>query len=186
MTTITYYTVNIAYMAITGATLPGTGFIDNTRPDHYGTATISPIPSSLDAALDKGRAYVRWIEIINQIGMNISPMVSNVTATGADPSTAATSFSFTAGYDRNDYVNTLDELNPGNILYGVDAVKRWVARALTSAFFTKTVIVDPTPIWNIPHTAPSGEKTVDIVAGPIANTISAAESNITVTLITNI
>ena len=131
---INYYTVSIGALV--------SGHVDHTTPEQYGA--LSDFPTTKILSLVKERANMRWEEIIRQVSVTIQPLqISGVVATGADEDTEATAFDFTLAYDRVEYVRTEDELNPGVFLEGVDAVKRWVERALTIEITSNRFIYNP-------------------------------------------
>lgn len=167
----------------------GTGFVDPKVPQHYlaldNTSTFQHLPSDLAHATDKARANYRWKQLLGKLSEAISPtQILDIQTPGADENNAPTSVSFTVTYDRPHYLVTNDELNAGQQLTGELAIKRWVARALTSDYNTNVCILDPTPLSAPakagPASASRGETITQIKVGAIAGSVSAAEAKITV------
>lgn len=153
---INYYTVSIGALA--------GGHVDHTTPEQYGA--LSDFPTTKILSLEKESANMRWEEIIRQVSATIQPLqISGVVATGADEDTEATAFDFTLAYDRVEYVRTEDELNLGTFLEGVDAVKRWVERALTIEISSNRFIYNPDIV---PSTT--------IVSGPAIEEVTAVKA----------
>lgn len=169
---------------ITSLVLPdeGNGFVDNLRLEDYRTADPLDEAASLDAALEKERGNMRWAEIRQRTSTHISPVdIKDIEAPGATANTAPTSFAFTLVYDREDYVYAYDELNPPEVLYGPDALKRLVAVALASDVTSSTIVLDPTPVQGTPQSSAYGESIRKVTAAKVAADVLAAEAAITVT-----
>lgn len=183
MINYTYYKVTVNNA--TGDS-PYNGFIDNTKPFGYiqrseDGSELTGYSSSLDNALMKVRGYVRFTKIIQQIEQVINILdILNVVKTGADENTEASVFSMTLTFDREmDFMQTLDENNSGTILTGADAVKRFIARALSGNYVERIAFPNPT-IVNA-TTLPYGPETEYVTTGPIGNnTLAQVESLITV------
>lgn len=168
-----HYHVTIDLAGLGGAA-PADGFIDNLSPSEY-----SGFPTTTALSEAKERANIRWEEIIRQTSRDISPIrVLDTIATGADQDTEASEMSFTLVYDRPEYVRTEDELNPGTYLTGIDAVKRWVARALIVDISGNRDFYSPEVVDGIVQ----GPMILNIPAGAIAPDLATAEANITVIL----
>lgn len=103
-------------------------------------------PTTLAQSLNKERANMRWEAVIFQLGQLISPSwLGEIEKTGTqDGSAPVTTFAWTVGYDRANYLEMEDSLNPGTMLKGVDCIKRLVATALSSDLFGNQEVFDPT------------------------------------------
>jgi hypothetical protein len=105
-----------------------------------------------------------------------------VSATGATASAQATTMDFTVVYDRPDYLYAYDELNPGEMLYNDDAIKRWIARALVANINVDNYpVIDPTTFTDPNYHY--GESLIPVNAAPLAADIATAESKITVNFV---
>jgi hypothetical protein len=169
-----YYRIEIDGSGL-GGTAPDDGFIDNQRAREY-----DPLPSTLDASRAKERGNVRYGELIRQLSDNISPVnhtPRQIVAPGRDGDTPPTSFDFTVVFDRPEYLRTEDETNPGTFLTGVDAVTRFVARALVQERYDNREIYNPT--------AGNFSLIENLQTGALAADVATAEGNITVTEIAN-
>lgn len=188
MINYTYYKVTINNA--TGDS-PYNGFIDNTKPFGYiqrseDGSELTGYSSSLDNALMKVRGYVRFTKIIQQIEQVINILdILNVVKTGADENTEASVFSMTLTFDREmDFMQTVDENNSGTILTGPDAVKRFIARALSGNYNEK--IAFPNPVNANATTLPYGPETLMVQTGPIGNkNLTDIESLITVSKVSD-
>lgn len=166
-----YYRVEIDASGLGGAA-PADGFVDHTKPEEY-----SAFPTNNTLSLQKERANMRWEEVVRQVSEKISPVyVLEIEATGADQDNPATLFSVTFGYDREEYIFTEDEDNPGTTLSAVDAVKRWVARALIVDLVENRYIYYP----DVVNGNPQGAMIENVTADAIAADLATAEANITV------
>ena len=127
---------------------PQDGFIDAKKIENYVTS-LETTPMSLTLALCKAkrRGNVRYDEILRQIQLMANCYVTplSVVATGASALLEASAFSFQIWAERGDgSLVTADESNPGQFLTSIAAIKRCIARALTSDLFKQIDIVDPT------------------------------------------
>lgn len=171
------YRVSIAKLEQAGE---GNGFVDHTRLEIYRTLDKDDEATSLEKALEKERANMRWEEIVQRVSTYISPIrIIDINAVGANANTAPTTFEFTLVYDRDDYVLAHDELNPPDILYGADALKRLVALALANDIVSSTIVLDPTPLTGV--SGAYGESIRKVTAAKAAADIESAEAAITVT-----
>lgn len=184
----TYYKVSINNATDAA---PYDGFIDNTTPFGYlqrssDGSEVTGYSNDTDTALMKVRGYVRYIKILQQIEqvMNILDVL-NIVKTGADQNTEASIFSMTLTFDREmDFMTTPDENNTGTILTGKDAVKRFIARALSGNYNEK--IAFPNPVNANATTLPYGPETLMVQTGPIGNkTLTDIESLITVSQVSD-
>ena len=161
---------------------PGNGFVDNQRLEDYRTGGSPTEAADLDKAIEKERANLRWREIRQQVATHIAPVgILAFDAPGADANTPPSSFAFTLVYDRPDYVYAYDETDAPTVLHDEDAVKRLVARALIADITTSTIVLDPTPVADTPHSSAYGESVQVVTAGKIADDLAEAEAAITVT-----
>jgi hypothetical protein len=182
-----FYTVSIAGVT---ASAPGDGFIDNLPANSYitpgsgGTYDMSSgWPTNAANAAARARGNIRWNSIVSQLASTVTPFaIKNVSATGATASAQATTMDFTVVYDRPDYLYAYDELNPGEMLYNDDAIKRWIARALVANVNVDNYpVIDPTAFSDPNYHY--GESLIAVNAGPLADDIAAAESKITVNFV---
>ena len=168
------------------AAAPSDGFIDNTTPFGYliknDDGSLSGYSSSNDNALMKVRGYVRYIKMLQQIEqpMNIYDVV-DVVKTGADENTEASVFEMTLIFDREmDFMVTNDENNAGVTLTGADAIKRFIARALSGTYNEKIAYPNPSVTNGLVY----GPETVMVTTGPVGGlALADAEALVTVTLV---
>lgn len=181
-----YYNISISSIA---GDAPSDGFVDNTTVQEYIQQGDTNLPTSVDLSLAKTRANYRWQFILQQCSLLLNPLYTlDITATGATVNAPATSFSFTIAYDRPDYLNTEDELNPGTYLTNADAIKRFVARALCEQRTTNALTFNPTQLAGIPSPSASscyGESVQELTIGPLATDLTTAEASITVVQVQN-
>ena len=146
-------------------------------------------PLTLTQSLDKERATVRWDQTVFNLGLVISPIfLGEIVKTGNQLGTApVTTMSWTVGYDRANYLEIEDELNPGQVLKGADCIKRLVARALNSDMKGNQEIFDPVITVFGDHCARSNPTQIKTVTTTAVNaSLSTIEANISVTLIANV
>lgn len=169
---LTYYNISIA----TNALVTGSGGIDNREPETFGGTWATTKVLSID----KERANMRWEHILELLATDISPVaVSDIEMTGGSASTETTVVALTVGYDRNDYVNTEDEDNPGTFLSGTNAIQRYIARALIRDIFSNRDIYNP----DVVGLNDQGVMIEEVTAVKIAANIAAAEAQITVIIV---
>jgi hypothetical protein len=105
-------------------------------------------PTTIEFSQAKERANMRWSQMVSELEENATPiLLGNITRTGNISNVETTSVTFTVGYDRPDTVYTVarsGEPDVGNLLVGAGAVKRAVARALTSVITGNRKLFDPT------------------------------------------
>lgn len=148
-------------------------------------------PSTVEQSIQKELANLRWQQVINQLQMFSTPFLLNdVFATGNyDGASPLDTFAFTVGYERPDQIETIElegEPNPGNKLTGVAAIKRAVARGLSSTYTGNVKLFDPTTevrgSYAIrPNAARIEHLTVDGI--DTLDNIENLEGNISVTMI---
>lgn len=156
----------------------------------FSAGSIGGNPATYALSVQKERAVMRWQNIVANLTQPASPIFVGefVRAGNLVGSGMLTTLSWTVGYDRPHYLVTEDETSPGDFLYGIDAVKRFVARGLihdqtmlrdlynpTLSSFGSNVI-RPNPL--IPG--------VYITAGKLDTSVATIEGNITVTKIPNV
>lgn len=190
-----HYTVVVATPGALSS--PADGFIDDLNVEGYAVDPTDPtanpratgsFPATKALSLAKERANMRWKEILNQCASVIQPTIQfNVEAladptTPADESTEAATFEFVLQYDRPEYLSTADEDNAGVTLTGADAVSRFVARALTKDLVSNRLVYNPTTV----NGNAQGPIIEAVTAEKIFADVSTAESDITVTLLTDV
>jgi U3 small nucleolar RNA-associated protein 14 len=116
------YHVNIAQ--ITG-TANSAGFVDNTKIENYTTE-----PQAKSDALNKERANIRFIKIVDGLQVMGNMDLVNVVATGANATTAPTAFEFDLSVDKGDSILFTKDETTGAEITGAAAIKRVIARAL--------------------------------------------------------
>jgi len=162
---------HITVTNLTGAA-PADGFIDHQNPQDFPA-----FPSTLALSRAKERARMRYEGMLQQLALvQMMSRTMNIVATASTEDTEATDFQITVQYDRPEYVATEDEDNPGTILEGVDAVTRFVARALVVDTIVNREIYDPT----VSSGNPRGPVIEEVTAGKIAADLATAEAAITV------
>lgn len=169
---------------------PADGFVDDLNPEGYAVPTADPTanprstgsyPSTKILSLAKERGNMRWAEILIQCSSTIQPTNQlYVDAIGADQDTEATSMNFVLKYDRPEYVATEDELNPGTILVGVDAVKRFIARALVTDLISNRDVYNPDIVVTATGSQVQGPIIETVSANKVFANIATAEASITV------
>lgn len=170
-----YYRVEIDATNL-GGTAPADGFIDDQRGEEY-----VPFPSTDDFGLAKERANMRYLEIIQQVSSLISPThVLDIVKPSADGDTEATAFDFTLVYDRPEFV----QIDPGSgLLEGADAVKWWVANAISSDIIANTQVFRP--LTQTGGALQDAFRVEVVTAEKLAADIASATSEITVIQIPN-
>lgn len=165
-----------------GGLAPNNGFIDDKKPHEFDN-----FPSTVENSYKKERSNIRYEEIIRQMSMTTSPVnntPSNIDAPGRDENTDPTNFNFTVVFDKPDYLRTEDENNKNTFLTQEDAIKRYVARALTLTLEKNRDILNPTKL-NATDLFSNPNIIQNITVGNLASDLSTAETNITVSEIEN-
>lgn len=182
------YTYQIDINQMVGAA-PADGFIDRKKIQYYmvwddTTNTMSGFATSFNNVIAKERANMRYLYLTETLSATNTPisMTTVDSISNGDANTAPSKYRILISYDRPEYLYTADELNPGIMLYGVDAIKRQVARVFTSTITSRRIMPDPMEAAGSPN-AWSGqyETIVDVIAANPVSSITVAESNITVT-----
>lgn len=160
------------------STDPSDGFIDPTYPWQYDNYADTNLLS-----FAKTRANERWKNIIQQIELRTTPRFVNIDITGGDQNNPPTSIAFTLDFDRPEVVfdENPEQFPTATQLNGIDAIQRWVARALIMSRTNNVQIYKPETAskYNIVQ----GIGTMILEIGPLCNTITDANSVITVTKI---
>lgn len=150
-------------------------------------------PTTLSNSLAKERSNIRWNQTINELSSFANPIyVGSINRTGNIGNVAPSSVTFTVGYQSPDQVVIVadtTEPDAGNVLVGTEAVKRAVARALTSNIGLNRNVFDPTvTIVGSSGTRvnPAQIQNVTASALDIKANIAIVESNLTVTQISGV
>ena len=109
------------------------GFLDNKRVNEYEDFEIAEQPiegETVNQYKAKARGYIRWKQMCYNISQGGIYYFGKVKAEDADHITQPSSIEFLVGYEQFDGMLIEDELNEGEILSGVDALKRRIALAL--------------------------------------------------------
>lgn len=103
-------------------------------------------PTNITLSTRKSLANMRWDMVVQQLSQFSTPFsLNDQLGTGNyDGQSELTTMNFTVGYEHPDQVSTDDEFNPGSKLTGTNAIKRAVARALTSTNNYNMNVFDPT------------------------------------------
>jgi hypothetical protein len=167
------------------------GFIDSKTYSQYANGAIDS--SGVTASFVKQRGNVRFGFLQQQLQFEQNIYISNVVTNNAPNSNPAlatvNSITFVATMERSETpVMTRDENNSGVILTGNAAIKRMVARALVEGSTNLRAAADPTGSGlsygesgtraNAIHVV---AQTTSFVTNPIANSLSSAESLVSVT-----
>lgn len=159
------------------------------------TGNFGGYPDTLLNSQNKERANMRWQQVINELESFGTPnFVGNIVVSGDKTGNSpVTTFSFVVGYEQPAYIQTTardPEPDAGTQLFGVDALKRSVARAMLSTISSNRKVFDPTLLSYSAYTdRPNAQRIQNIVAGPIdiqSNLIVQVETNITVNQITSV
>lgn len=174
------FTLSITIPA--GLLPPNDGGFDPKKIEEYLVAGGSPLLTHTQA---KKRGNIRYQWLIEALGTMGLFEIKNIEAVGAGITTDPTLFRFTVVFDRADAVFVYDDLNPGEILNGYDAVKRVVARAIMRQGFVSTSVYDPTKAVRTFSRGPSEKRLPDqdtsnrvlkIQVGGLAETLTEAEA----------
>jgi hypothetical protein len=141
-------------------------------------------PLTYEQSIDKERATMRWDAIINKLGELISPIFLGIYEKQGtiDGTVAIDSLGFTIGYDRPNFLETDDELNANEKLYGANCIRRLIARALIEDYNGNQEIFDPTITSFGSHCARvNPTQILPIQCAKLGNTVTDIEGNLTVT-----
>ena len=165
-----------------------TGAVDDARPEILAN-NLGGFPTTYDAAKAISRANIRFHEVVGGLLALCDFTMQNIVRVGRTTDAPPTSFAFDMTFyrDRVTYLKTEDELNPGTFLLGLDAIKRVVARVISTdynqnySFFDPTVRVTRTNTNTTAQTTPPRGYAYELVdATKLFANVTAAESNITV------
>lgn len=151
-------------------------------------------PTTLETSQSKSRANMRWTQAIAEMEKFALPVyLGNIVRTGnLNGNGSCTTFQFTVGYNNPDQIVIIagdNEPDSGNVLLGTSAVKRAVARAMTSTLQSNQMVFDPTLQSMSSYTArPNAQRIQTITAAALDNVanIAIVEQNITVTQISGV
>lgn len=187
----TYYTVSISLIGGAGTS---DGFIDNTKMPKY--MANGSVPTTATQSINKVRANHRFDNMVANLGLMSNCYLSSISATGANAIAQATTFAFTLESEHGDApLVTPDENNPGQTLSGTAAIKRCVARAITTSWADAAEYYDPTSTTSqgtnnggsTTSTAVRfGSRCEPVTVGALANSLTTAEAAITVTKVTTL
>lgn len=122
-----------------------TGAVDNLSQEKFATSS-SDFPTTYNNSKDIARSNIRYHEVIGQLLTLGEVVLDNISRVGRTKDAPASSLSFDLTYsrDRIYYLKTEDENNPGTYLTGPDAIKRVIARALSTDYYQNFSFWDPT------------------------------------------
>ncbi len=146
-------------------------------------------PTTYALSLAKERANMRWEQIVNNLGLLISPIFLNdVIKTGNFTGEApVATMAWTVGYDRPSHLVYEDSSSPGSYLTGAAALKRLVAEALSVPLQGNQEIFDPTiQAYGDECARPNPLQIVKVTSDALDTVISNLEANLTVTVINNV
>jgi hypothetical protein len=155
----------------------------------YSPGNFGGYPTTYALSLAKERATMRWDQIVINLGWLISPVfLGDVIKTGNFNGEAPVStMSWTVGYDRPSYLEYPDSTSPGNVLKGVNAIKRLVAEALIVDLRGNQEIFDPTiQGYGNACARPNPLQILSITSQALDTNVATVESNISVSVIPNI
>ena len=160
----------------------------------FTTGTHGGYPTALSNSQGKDRSNMRWTQAISELESFSTPIsISNVVRTGnLNGNGSCTTFQFTIGYADPDQVVTVartTEPDSGNTLVGTQAIKRAVARSMTSSIVGNRNIFDPTieaigAYANRPN--PAQIQSITAAGLDTVLNIATIEQNISVTQISGI
>jgi hypothetical protein len=176
----TLYSVTIA--GVNNAA-PADGFIDYTTIEQY--MAQGSIPTTYAQTTAKERANIRFKFLQQQIQNEANVYLTNFVAAGGSSTAAPSSFTFTAEVERGDSVLfTRDETNNNAEMTGMDALTRWIARALIESRTTISDVYDPTKETTPGNSTPAarfGVRETSITVGKLYSNLTTATAAITVT-----
>ena len=144
---------------------PANGFIDRVRVEQYLAAPLGrdgineasldnfPLSFTLNDALAKRRANIRYNDVVAQLGFVGNMYVSNVLAPGAGASSEPSSLTFDLFVEHGDgSLTTWDETAlPAKVLLTdpLVVISRAISRALIQTLVVQADILDPTPATTV-------------------------------------
>lgn len=175
-----------------------TGAVDDQREEHFAQAAGAADannpedywPTAKTNAVEIAKSNMRFRAVIDQLSLLSLFNITDIKRVGRTQDDPATEFSFTLIYyrERPSYLKTEDENNPGTFLYGEDAVKRAIARAISTdynqnySFWDPTVTVPRTNTDTTDETTPPRGWAYELVeCEKLYADVTTAEGNIIVT-----
>lgn len=144
-------------------------------------------PSTYANSLSRERANMRWQQTINELSLMANPLtLDHVGRTGNIPNVSASTVTFTVSYQSLSQVVTVatsDEPDDGTTLYGTDAVKRSVARAMVRSMAGNKDVFDPsTEVFGAYADRPNSARIVRVTTSAVDTTanVTTVEDNVTV------
>lgn len=173
------------YALNSGTALVALGFVAG---NHGG------YPTTITTSQNKERANLRWVQAISEMEeWSLPILVGDIVRTGnLNGNGACTTFTFTVGYDRPDYIRTVarpNEPDAGTVFEGTLAIKRAIARAMVGNISKNCKVFDPTLASYSSYTdRPNAARIQQITAQglDIIDNIAIIEQNISVTQIPNV
>lgn len=147
----------------------------STFPNNAGVDTLADSEA-------KVRGNSRWGTLMKLMNFEAGVVnVGGVRKTGGGIDSAPTAISYTVAYADFSQIYTYDELNSNALLKGIPALRRMIARALTTDRSEVRDVINPTVV--------SGQNTIGdqiltIEAGALSGSLASAEGVITITAIT--
>jgi len=155
----------------------------------YAAGSYGGYPTTYALSLAKERANMRWEQIVNNLGLLISPIfLDDVIKTGNFTGEApVTTMAWTVGYDRPNHLYYEDSTSPGSYLTGVNALKRLVAEALIVDLQGNQEVFDPTiQGYGNACARPNPLEILRVTAGALDTNVVTVEGNISVEMISNV
>ena len=161
-----------------------TGFdVDPIDPEDFDGG----LPTTGAASLLIEQANMRWESLLRGVSFTIQPLFTPAfDSPNRTVDIPEDDLAFTLTYDRPEYLDTEDELNPPTRLTGADAVKRFIARALVQDEVRNRNIFDPDNVQGPNNSFVNGPQIIKVTAPKVAATIAAVESGLVVTEIANL
>lgn len=158
----TIYTIKISNTGL-NTVAPSDGFIDHR---YYRNIPNDERPTTVESGLAQARAYMRWLEVINQINARISCNITNIITT---PVTGPfTSIEFDLTVYNNDGLLT-------NVISPEEAITNILVKALMIEKINVNGIVYQ------PSTTGYNERITTITMGALTDSEDVAKAAITVT-----
>jgi hypothetical protein len=155
----------------------------------YVAGNYGGYPTTYALSLAKERANMRWEQIVNNLGLLISPIfLDDVIKTGNFTGEApVTTMAWTVGYDRPSHLYYEDSTSLGSYLTGVNALKRLVAEALIVDLQGNQEVFDPTiQGYGNSCARPNPLEILRVTAAALDTVVTDVEDNITVSIINNV
>lgn len=146
-----FFKIEISSAGLSSATDEVKGFLDNLKAQDYPDFDITAQPivgETLEQYIIKARGFVRWRQMSYNISQGGIFYIGDYQTTGANHITPPTAMSFKVGYEQFDGMVIEDELNPGEILTGIDALKRRIALSLVDNYNINEEYFDNTKLSN--------------------------------------